>query len=191
VRDNVLWVEQPATARDRRRDRNDALVQLAEARWSARTATSGEIFDTHRTSRGGSALRRPSEPGLPPAALWADRRRGPLQSRCVPVARQYVEHQETEPRFPNGPANDIGAFETCVAVPCPEPGSAAGALVAIGVAIVLRRRGEAPLPRLRTASSPTPRAKHSRCRCARGKRCVPRRACASATRGRSTPSSWR
>jgi hypothetical protein len=55
------------------------------------------------------------------------------------VTRQYVEHQDTEPRFASGAASDLGAFETCAALPCPEPDAAAGALVALGTAIVLRR----------------------------------------------------
>jgi hypothetical protein len=66
---------------------------------------------------------------------------GPLDAASLatnPLLRQYVEHQDTEPRHTSGSANDIGAFETC-AQPCPEPDAALGALAAIAIAALRRR----------------------------------------------------
>ena len=45
------------------------------------------------------------------------------------VTRQYVEHQQSEAR-PDDGFPDLGAFEFC-AVPCPEPASAMGTLLAL------------------------------------------------------------
>jgi len=67
---------------------------------------------------------------------------GPLDAASLatnPLLRQYVEHQDTEPRFTSGPANDIGAFETC-AQSCPEPAAAAGGRAAVACVVARRRR---------------------------------------------------
>jgi len=63
-------------------------------------------------------------PGVPPAHA---------------VVAQYVEHQRTEPRVTSGAAPDLGAFETCVAAPCPEPGAVLGLVAALGSLATLRR----------------------------------------------------
>jgi hypothetical protein len=66
---------------------------------------------------------------------------GPLDAASLatnPLLRQYVEHQDTEPRFPSGAATDMGAFETC-AQPCPEPALWIGAVAAVAMLATLRR----------------------------------------------------
>jgi hypothetical protein len=146
VRDNVLWVEQSG---DRLAIVDETGNVTLSYNWlkpgwvGSHGDVLGEIFDTGTDVEEADPLfvdLANQDFRLQPLSGGIDAA-GPLHPDALPVARQYVEHQETESRFPNGSANDIGAFETCVAVPCPEPGSAAGALVAIGVAIVLRRRG--------------------------------------------------
>ena len=55
-------------------------------------------------------------PGVPPAHA---------------IVSQYVEHQAIEPRATSDVGPDLGAFETCTALPCPEPAAALASIAAL------------------------------------------------------------